>query len=396
MNTKNNPVPGPKPHWLKGLLKEFLGDTLGFLLGVQRDYGGVVKFRILRVHNYLISKPEYVDEVLQDKSGNFIKNTGFFRHFYDIFGQGLLTSEGEHWRKQRRIISPIFRPDQISSFISEFQYVIDAELEQWKDHETMDFHQFIMSVTADVATRTLFGSKDFIHEAKLQPAIRTLEHQISVRIGRPFLFQDYLPTKSNYLYRRSLKIIERTVFNLIDEYKSGKSESTSVLALLVNSKYSDGQSISDTQIRDEAITLFLAGHDSTAILLSWMFYLISTNKEVLEKLRQEWNTVLNDGPIDKQSIKKLKYTMAVVDETLRLYPPAYILGRQSLQAYSIGQYTIPAGAPVLISPYVQGRLKEYFSDPDKFRPDRWTDEFRATLPKGVFIRKRRINHTLQS
>lgn len=385
MTISNNSIPGPKAHWLTGLLKEFLSDTLGFLRDVQENYGGVTKFRILRKHNYLISEPEYVEEILKDKANNFIKNTGFFRHFYDIFGQGLLTSEAEQWQRHRKILAPIFRPSQTSTYISEFQYVIDTELAEWGRLKSIDFHEFIMCVTANIATRTLFGSKDYMHDPKLQAAIRTLERQIAVRIGRPFIFQDYLPTKSNYLYKRSLLTIEKTVFKLIDKYKNGETEANSVLSLLVNAKYEDGQSISDKQVRDEAITLFLAGHDSTAILLSWMFYLIAINDSVLHKLRHEWKTVLDGDPLDINSLHKLKYTSAVVDETLRLYPPAYILGRQTVQPYSIGQYTIPAGAPVIVSPYVQGRLKEYYREPANFDPDRWTEEFRKTLPRGAFI-----------
>lgn len=385
MSKGNNiEVPGPKSHWLMGLLREFIGDTLGFLQSVEVNYGSVAKFRILRVHNYLISDPLEVNRVFQDKSDVFIKNTGFFRHFYDIFGQGLLTSEGATWKKNRSLLSPVFRPNRISNYLEQFSETVDEYLERWGEEEELDFHEFSMKLTADIATKTLFGIQNYHHDPKLQEAIRTLERQISVRLRRPFLFQDYLPTKSNYLYRKSLTYVEKTVIRLIDQYKTSGNKD-SVLSLLVDSKYEDGSSVTEKQLRDEALTLFLAGHDSTAILLSWAFYLISEHNEVLVALRNEWANVIGEGELSSEKIRALKYTQSVVDEVLRLFPPAYLLGRQATEDYSIGKYVIPAGAPVIISPYVMGRNPKYFHDPTEFKPGRWTDAFRESLPRGAFI-----------
>lgn len=378
-------ISGPKSHWLFGLMREFLGDTLGFLQDVRNNYGPVSKFRILRVYNYLISDPEQIEIIFQDKCNLFIKNTGFFRHFYDIFGQGLLTSEGSHWKKNRKLISPVFRPNNISEYVHEFESLTNSEIVNWGSKINLDFHEVAMRLTANIATKTLFGIDNYNHDHKLQRSIRVLEQQIAVRIGRPFIFQDYLPTRSNFQYRSSLRYLERTVQSLIEEFKRNKKGDKSVLSLLVDAKYEDGSLVTKKQLRDEALTLFLAGHDSTAILLSWMFYLVSVNESVLKRLRAEWDTVLGDSEIEFKSLQNLKYTLAVIDETLRLYPPAYIIGRQTTDDYKLGDYVIPAGAPVVISPYVMGRSRKYFENPDEFDPDRWTTEFRNSLPKGAFI-----------
>lgn len=383
--TTHNPTlkaPGPKAHWLLGLLREFLGDTLGFLTALQKDYGSVSSFRILRVTNYLVSDPALVEQILKDKNGTFIKNTGFFRHFYDLFGAGLLTAEGEHWKRQRKLASPVFRQKNLDTFVNAISTIAETFIRDWRHSKTLDFHQAALELTAQIASKTLFGMDDPIPDQRLIDAVRQLEKQIAVRIGRPFLFQDKLPIASNFAYRRALKTIEDKVFQLIDHYQDLPHPGANVLSQLVNARYEDGSCISRQQLRDDAITLYLAGHDTTAILLSWMFYLLSQHKTVVTDLRQEW-TVLGDSlPTSYEQIKNLPLTTAVIKESLRLYPPAYIIGRQTTRDIELGGYAIPAGAPVVISPYVLGRLDSYFESPETFLPERWLREHASTLEKA--------------
>lgn len=383
--TPHNPTlkaPGPKAHWLLGLLREFLGDTLGFLTGLQKDYGPVSSFRILRVTNYLVSDPELVEQIFKDKNGTFIKNTGFFRHFYDLFGAGLLTAEGEHWKRQRKLVSPVFRQKNLDTFVNAIGSITETFIRDWGPSSTLDFHQSALQLTAHIASETLFGMDDPVPDQRLIDAVRQLEKQIAVRIGRPFLFQDKLPIASNFAYRRALKIIEAKVYQLIDSYQDQQHPGTNVLSQLVNARYEDGTRISRQQLRDDAITLYLAGHDTTAILLSWMFYLLSRHKAVVADLRQEWAMLGDSLPASYEQIKNLPLTTAVIKESLRLYPPAYIIGRQTTRDIELGGYAIPAGAPVVISPYVLGRLDDYFESPDTFLPERWLRQNASTLEKA--------------
>lgn len=375
-------APGPKSHWLLGLLRAFLDDTLGFLASLEKEYGPVSSFRILRVTNYLVSDPELVEQVLKDKSGIFIKNTGFFRHFYDLFGAGLLTAEGEHWKRQRKIAAPVFRQKNLDTFVSAISALAEESIKDWGSHKTLDFHQAALELTAQIASKTLFGVNDPIPDQRLIDSVRELEKQIAVRIKRPFMFQDKLPVPSNIKYKRALHYVEEKVYQLIDAYQAQPDSGTNVLSQLVNARYEDGTRISRKQLRDDAITLYLAGHDTTAILLSWMFYLLSQHPAVIAALRREWSNRNNPALLNYEAIKSFPLTNAVIKESLRLYPPAYILGRQTTQAINIGGYHIPKGAPVVVSPYVLGRLQSVFESPDRFLPERWLNDDAHKLEKA--------------
>lgn len=382
MTTRGSEIPGPKSHWLFGLLREFLGDTLGFLQRVESDFGPVAKFRILRATNYLINDPELIEVVLKNKSGQFIKNRGFFRHFYDIFGNGLLTSEGEQWRRQRKLMSPIFSSSALEMYLAKMVSCTAEVTNQWADSFEVAFHPLAMQLTSRIAMETLFGVQDSEVGGHVYNAVRTLEKQIAVRIGRPFLFQDYLPNKNNIEYKRALRTIDHFIGRLIDQ---NNMKDGSVISVLKNARHEDGKPIEKSQIRDECITLFLAGHESTSILISWTLYLVATNRDILSGLREEWEDQNCSGDVSVSRINNMKLTLAVINEALRLFPPAYIIGRETLEEISFKGMKIPKGSPIVISPYVLGRSSKLFNNPQSFLPERWLNGSTKQLSRFSFI-----------
>lgn len=378
-------APGPKGHWLFGSLPDFINDILGFVQQIHVEHGPVVRFRLLRDDNYLISDPVLIGEILNQQHERFIKNRGFWQHFTGIFGQGLLTSEGEHWKKHRKLAAPAFQPKRLAHYVDTMVHYGERMTSTWHSGEVRDIHDDLMMVTAEIVTKALFNAEFSDRNNGLRDAVHTLEKQISIRMVRPFMFVDYLPLPNNFRYWRALRIIEKQVTQFIEEHRRTRDEQRTLLSMLMEARYDDGNALSDKQLRDETVTLFLAGHDTTAITLSWAIYLLSLHPQYWQRLRNEWQTVLNNAAPTLEALTNLPLTRGVIKESLRLYPAAYLFGREPLQDVDIGGFRIPKGVGVVISPYVMGRHPDYYECPDDFKPERWTPEFEKALPRYAYM-----------
>lgn len=381
----SNRAPGPKGHWLLGSLREFISDTLGFLNRLRSDHGQVARFRLVRGINYLISDPTLIGEVLLHQNDRFIKNRGFWRHYYGIFGRGLLTNEGESWKQHRKLAAPAFQHKRLAHYVDYMVQYTERMLDKWRPGEVRNIHEDMMQITAEIVTRALFNVEFNDKDNGLRDAVHMLETQISVRLGRPFMFLDYLPSPNNIRYWQALRVIEGQVAQFIEQHRRAPGDQRTLLSMLMEARYEDGSPLSNQQLRDETITLFLAGHDTTAITLSWTFYLLSQHPHYWQLLRQEWETVLQGRVPAWDDMALLTLTRGVIRESLRLYPAAYLIGREPLEDFDIGGYRIPKGAGVLVSPYVMGRDANFFPQPEAFFPERWTPEFEKALPRYAFM-----------
>ena len=375
--------PGPSGERLLGSLREFAADTLGFATRLAREYGEVARFRLVNREAWLLSSPEAVERVLVENQRNYVKHTFFWRKVDAIFGKGLLTNEGEDWRRQRRLVQPAFHHDRIAEYARVMvDYAIDR-VDGWRDGEERDIRHEMTSITFRIVSKTLFDSEVAGDVAEIGVAFDTGIEEIARRIRRPVLLPDWVPTKGNRRYRSAVDRMDRLVYRIIAEHRDGRDRGD-LLSALMQARDEEGRPMSEEQLRDETITMLLAGHETTALALTWTWYLVSQHPEVAERLEAEADA-LADGRPGIEDLPRLPFTERVVKESMRLYPPAYSFGREALEDDEILGWPVAAGTTLFVFPWVLHRDARFYSEPLAFAPDRWTAEFERTLPRLAYL-----------
>ncbi|HTD53077.1 MAG TPA: cytochrome P450 [Thermoanaerobaculia bacterium] len=377
--------PGPRGHPLVGSLPEFARDVLGFFTACARQHGDLVHFRLARSDVFLLQNPQDIETVLLTQRSNFIKHTFFFRHVTAIFGNGLLTSEGDFWLRQRRLAAPAFHPDRIAGYGEVMASYADRLGGRWRSGEVRDVHHDLMRVTMEIVSKTLFDSEVAAEIDEIERSFDRIVREIAKRFRRPFRIPDAVPTPGNLRYRSGVASLDGLVTRVLGQRRARPGDRGDLLSMLLAARDDDGRPMSDKQVRDEVITLFLAGHETTAIALSWALVLLARNPNVDERLERDLSEALGDRLPCAADLPRLTYAEAVVKETLRLYPPAYVIGREAVADCALGGYAIPARATIYFSPWVLHRDPRWFEEPDRFRPERWLDGSAARLPKYVFL-----------
>jgi cytochrome P450 len=374
--------PGPAGHPLLGNLREFAGDTLGFATRLAHEYGDVARFRIVRRTAYLLSAPEAVERVLVENHRNYVKHTFFWRKVNAIFGRGLLTNEGDDWLRQRRLVQPAFHHERIAEYGRIMtKYTLDR-LDGWRDGETRDVRGEMTSITFRIVAKTLFDAEVADDAAEIAAAFDTGIEEIARRIRRPVLIPDRIPTPGNLRYRRAVDRMDRLVYRIVDEHRDGRDRGD-LLSALMEVRDEEGRPMSEEQLRDETITMLLAGHETTALGLTWTWYLLSRNPDAVARLEAEVDALGHHPEVG--DLARLPYTERVVTEALRIYPPAYSFGREALEDDEIMGWPVPAGTTLFVFPWVLHRDPRFYSDPLRFHPDRWTDAFRRDLPRLAYL-----------
>lgn len=360
-----------------------LGNTLAFLRSplailhtLQQRYDRIVHLRIGGRHQYLVLHPEDVKHVLQENHRNYGRSPAF--NVLKIFlGNGLLTSDGDFWRRQRRLAQPAFHRQKLAALaqtmIDETADWID-ELAQLDRSQPVNASQSLMDVTMRIVCKTLFGSDVVGKLGGLSAALDTLQYQANQRMLSPIRFPMRWPTPAHLRFRKAGILVDSFIYGVINQRKRQSGDDhDDLLSMLQNAQDEEtGEVMSDQQLRDECVTLFAAGHETTAVSMAWTLHLLTRHPDVLTRLQTEAQTVLGNArtpPPD--AFRALPYTMQVVQESLRLYPPAWIMSRLALADDPIGPYTIPAGDTALVSPYLLHRDPAHWPNPDQFDPDRF-------------------------
>ena len=377
--------PGPKGQFLLGNLPALGKDLIGFLTRCARDYGDIVALRLFNMPAFLLNNPDLIEYVLVTNQRNFIKHSFFWRHVTAVFGNGLLTSEGDFWLRERRLCQPAFHRDQVAAYGAVMVDFTERAVAEWRDGDVRDVHQDMMRLTSRIAAQTLLGADVASDVDQVEPALDTVIEQIAVRFKRPFAFPDAVPTPGNLRYRKAVNRLNDLIYKVIRERRAATSRSDDLLSLLLHAQDSDGTRMTDQQLRDEAITLFLAGHETTALALSWTWYLLSQHPEVETKLWAELAAVLGGRAPSVADLARLRYTEMVVMESLRLYPPAYVMGREAVNDCEIGGYPVRRGSTVFVSQWLMHHDARYFENPDAFIPERWADGLAKRLPKYAYF-----------
>ena len=376
--------PGPQSQPLFGNLISFRRDPLHFLSTCAKQYGDISHFRIANVNAYLLSDPDFIEYVLVRNSANFIKGR-VFRSNHLLLGNGLLTSESDFWRRQRRLTQPAFHREQINAYAKIITNSAGRMISIWKEGEIHDIYQDMKRLALEIITKILFDVDINSESDNIGRALKVVWEEFTARIQSGLLIPERLPTPGNIRYRRAVRQLDRIVFRIIQERRSGNLDHNDCLSILLASQDMDGSQMTDQQLRDEVMTLFIAGHESTALALTWTWYLLAQNPSVVSQLCAELEEVPGTHPPDMNDLPQLQFTECVIKEALRLYPPVWAIPRQSLNDCEIGGYQIPAGASLTISQWVMHRDPRYFEEPDKFRPGRWENGFEKRLPSFAYF-----------
>ncbi len=366
--------PGPKGHFLLGHLPEVKRGVLDFFTQCSRQYGDVVALRFGRTKVALLTGPEQIEQVLVSRHHNFLKHFFAFDLNPRLAGNGLFTSEGDFWLRQRRMMQPAFHHQRIAQYGRVMSTYAERMADTWRDGETRDVHTDMMELTLEVVCKALFDA-DLSGEARaVGDSLHVVMEDFRTKTNRgPFVIPEAIPTPGNLKVRRAIDRLDEVVYGIVRERRASGEDKGDLLSTLLHLRDDAGSGMTDQQLRDELVTLVVAGHETTAVALSWTWYLLSQHPEVEAKLLDELNTVLNGRTPTVDDLHQLQYTDRVVTESMRLYPPFWALGREVVEECEIGGYRIPAGANILMAQWVVHRDPRFFDDPLTFNPDRWAD-----------------------
>jgi cytochrome P450 len=377
--------PGPRSGKLLGHLSEFRRDTLGFFTRLAREYGDCVSFRVGIRRVFLLNHPDLIESVLVTQSHNFIKHY-VLRLLRPTMGNGILLSEGDFWLRQRRLVQPAFHRSRIIAYGAIMVAYTERMLAGWHSGETRDLHADMMRLTLEIVAKTLFDADVAGQAREVGEALEEGMQTFVRRWKSIYPLPEWIPTPNNLRIKRVARRLDTILYRIIQERRAGGEDRGDLLSMLLHAQdEDDGGRMTDKQLRDEAMTLFLAGHETTANALSWALYLLASHPEVETRLAAELRDVLGGRSPTVADLPRLRYTEMVVTEAMRLYPPVYAFGREAVRACTLGGYHVPAGMTIVMSQWVMHRDGRYFEDPEKFLPERWADGLAKRLPKFAYF-----------
>lgn len=376
--------PGPKGLPFIGSFIEFQKDRLCFLKRVADEYGDFAYFNFGPRKIYFINNPEFIKDIVITNNRKFIKSKVLQRSKI-IVGEGLLTSEKEVHLNNRRAIQPLFHNKAIPSYAKIMVEETKNFIDMWNPDSVFDFHHEMMKITQTIVVKTLFGTD--LGE-KTHELINSLNFIMSMfpKLIMPFSeLLDYLPIPSMKRLRKEMNFIDQVIYRLIDERKKIKNDNNDLLNVLLNTKDGDGNDFfTKQQIRDEIITFFIAGQETTSNSLCWTWYLLSQNPKIEEKFYEKVDTVLEGKLPGIQDIQSLKLLENIFKEGLRMFPPAWIISRRATEDYEVNGYIIPTGSDIYMSQYIVHHDDRFYDEPYKFNPDRWNEE-KEDFPRFAFF-----------
>jgi cytochrome P450 len=377
--------PGPPYRFFTGNFREFYSDLLGFFTECAREYGDITYFRLGRRPCLLVNHPDLIEQIVVKQNRNFIKPFPF-RYTRKVLGNGLLTSEGPFWLRQRRLAAGAFHAERIAGYGSDMVESTTRMLDGWQDGQTRDVHADMMQVTLDIVARTLFGADVTDQSHDIGESLLHALRSFSANFGRRLPLPSWIPTVGNRRAKAAVRGLNQVVQQIVEQRRREDTPRKDLLSMMLHARdEDDGSQMTDEQLGDEARTFLLAGHETTAISLSWSFYLLATHPQIQAALADELDRVLQGRLPTAADVPNLKLTERVVLEAMRLYPPAFTIGREPLEDFQLGEYTVPAGTTIFMSQCVMHRDGRYYERPDAFDPDRWLPERSAGRPKMAYF-----------
>jgi len=368
------------------LPKWFPFDPLEFSLTLARTFGDIAYYRVGPVTVYQLNHPDLARQVLVEQPEKFHKAQFIKRAFRPFAGNGLLTSDGALWRQQRKLIQPAFHHKQLATYgdvmVAHSLRMVDA----WRDGEVREIGSEMTQLTMRIVVKSLFGSEMSGEAGGIGPLIAAVLDASNQRISSAVQIPDWVPTRRNRRERRSLAQLDRLLQDMIHTRRRSNSDGADLLSALLSAvDADDGTRMSDRQLRDEMMTLFLAGHETTANALTWTWYLLSQHPDVEARLLSETERVLRGRPPTAADLPNLPYSEMVVREAMRLYPPAPGFAREPIEDVAIGGYVVPKGSMVSIMTYALHRDPRFFHDPESFDPERFAAGWEERIPRYAYL-----------
>ena len=377
-------APGPNNRWGIRHVFGFARDPLGLMRSMRDEYGDVVEMKVANVPWFLVSHPDDVERVLV-KLAKSVKRDSYVEMLERTLGLGLLTSEGDLWKRQRKLMSQAFTPRRIKTYAETMSAVTD-EAATWRDGDTVDLHAEMSRVTMEVVAAVLFGAGIGPREVAIVSESMDVINEFYANSPEAVLrLPEWVPTPRNRALTGAVKKIDAVLYDIIAKRRESGEERDDLLGTLLASLDDEGSGMTDKQLRDEAITLFLAGHETTALTLGYTLMLLGQYPDVERRVVAELDAVLGGRLPTAEDSKALEYTERVIKEGMRLYPPAWTTGREAAEDLEVGGYTIPKGAQILTSQWIVHRDARFFPNPEAFDPDRWEKDKTKDMPRYAYF-----------
>jgi cytochrome P450 len=365
--------PGPKGNFFLGSARELARSWPGHSERCKQQYGDIVCYRFLHVPICQLTHPDHIEYVLVKNAANFHKSRDYAA-FKFFLGNGLLTNEGASWRAQRQLVQPAFRHENIAGYAEIMADSAATHLSRWKDGEKRDLHQEMGELALDIVAKSLFGANVGHAAETIGEEVAAVMERFFAQAAMSFLLPDKFPIPKTPRLMRSKKRLDDIVLSIIRMRQASKTPANDLLQRLLDARDEQGVRMNEEQLREEVMTLFIAGHETTANALTWTWYLLSQNPDIEKRLAAELDSVLAGRAPALADLPRLPYTEMVLKESMRLYPPAWGVGRRALEDFEVGGYRIPAGTNVFMLQWVTHRDSRFFPEPERFEPERWRDD----------------------
>jgi len=361
-------------------------DPLAFGVGIARQFGDIAHYRIGPLHVYQLSHPDLARQVLVEQPEKFHKPRLIKRAFQPFAGEGLLTSDGSFWKQQRKLIQPAFHPRSLASYAAVMVAYAQSLMDSFVDGETRDIGAEMPKLTIGIVVKSLFGGDLPLGAIEISRAMLAVLDAANQRINSVLRIPSWVPTARNLREKRAVAELDDMLRTLIRNRRASGESHEDLLSVLLAAADDDGGSrMSDRQLRDEMMTLFLAGHETTASALTWTWYLLSRHPEVEAKLADELRRVLAGRAPSVDDLPRLPYTEMVIREAIRLYPPAPAIGREAVEDVTIADYNVPKGSLVLVNTYAIQHDQRFFDDPERYDPDRFAAGWEERIPRYAYL-----------
>jgi cytochrome P450 len=376
--------PSPRNHWLWGN-NDVLQDPLEFMRKMTREHGGVVNLRLLTRSAWMVTDPAVIEQILITQARQFRKHFAV-RLLPIALGNGLLTSEGDFYARQRRLTQPAFQRAQLSNYYTTFVSQTQRMLDEWRDRDQRDILLEMHALTLNIASKTLFGADAENHAERVRGALRVGQTEFARRLITLFRLPMWVPTPANLRLRKAAHDLDSIIYEFIRERRASHEQHNDLLAQLLNA-CDEGEStgMTDKQLRDECLTIFLAGQETSALVLTWCWYLLSKHPRAAGRIYDEVDSVLQGRVPTIEDLPNLKFTEYALLETMRLYPPIHVIGREALVDTEIGGFHCQRGTTLLMPAWAVHRDEQYYPKPDAFQIQRWRNDFEKQLPKGAYF-----------
>jgi cytochrome P450 len=375
--------PGPEQGFFDGLRSQLRRDPLAFMSRAARDYGDIVCLRFFNLRTYLLFNPDHIEDVIVNSARKFIKGRVLRANRF-LFGNGLLTSEGHFWLRQRRMMQPAFHRNRIANYASTMTDCATHLLQSWRPGQQLDIHDAMMRLTLQIVGKTLFHA-DVERDAPEVGENLQILLEFTMDFRRLLMTPSWLPTPRNLQAKRAVRNLTHIIDRIIQQRRVSNDDAGDLLSLLIHAQDEDGSRMTTQQLRDEALTLFLAGHETTASTLSWTWMLLAQNPRVEQKLHAELDSVLAGRVPTLDDLAQLPYTSQVITESMRLYPPAWAMARLAIEDHTLGSYPVPQGTGITAITYVVHRDSRWYDNPEQFLPERWKDDLLKRIPRFAYF-----------